>query len=531
MAIDRERSCCYDITMKIVTAQEMRSLEQASVAAGTPLDDLMENAGRAVATEVARLLGTGRHNVLVLTGPGNNGGDGLVAARCLYDAGEQVSVYLCGSRPADDAKLALVKKRGINCLKAEDDKGLEKLARLAASANVVIDAVFGTGNNRPLGGVFEQVLKTVAKVKGRRPEMDILAIDLPSGLNADTGVADDACLFTDYTVTLGLPKIGLYSPIGVEMAGKVIVADIGLSPHLDETIKTELITSGWVKSVLPRRPLSANKGTFGKVMVAAGSVNYVGAAYLACEGAVRSGAGLVTLAMPSSLQAVIAAKLTEVTYLPLPEAQWGIYAEEGADALLKGLAGYNVLLVGCGLGQAATSAAFVRRLVTTGQTSLPLVLDADALNALSDIDNWWQALPDDVILTPHPGEMSRLSGQAVADIQQDRVGFACQMAQKWGKTVVLKGANTVIAVPDGRCRVCGMANAGLASAGTGDVLAGVIAGLLAQGLNLFAAASAGVYLHALAGEMVRQKLGDSGMTASDLLPVLPLATKKTKEEG
>ncbi|MBI2850980.1 MAG: NAD(P)H-hydrate dehydratase [Chloroflexi bacterium] len=297
-------------------------------------------------------------------------------------------------------------------------------------------------------------------------------------------------------------------------------------------IATEPITAGWARSVLPERPLDANKGTFGKVLVVAGSVNYIGAAYLACSGAMRVGAGLVTLATPASVQPILASKLTEVTHLPLPELRLspGVISEKALRSVRGALSSYNVLLVGCGLGQNKHTESFVYDLLLGNTRNvLPSVIDADALNVIRYNGEWWQSLTDNAILTPHPGEMSRLTGLSVEKVQSARAGIARKMAQKWHKTVVLKGANTIVAASDGKTMISPFANPGLASAGTGDVLSGVIAGLLAQGLTLTHAAACGVYLHGTAGEMVSEKIGDAGMIASDLLPVLPLAIKRLKE--
>jgi hydroxyethylthiazole kinase-like uncharacterized protein yjeF len=280
---------------------------------------------------------------------------------------------------------------------------------------------------------------------------------------------------------------------------------------------------------LPGRPLNANKGTFGKVLTVAGSINYIGAAYLACSGAMRAGAGLVTLAIPVSLQAILACKLNEVTYLPLSESVKGFISEDSSLEVLPALNNYDVLLIGCGLGQQDTTAAFIRSVLFGKKPAMPIVIDADALNVLAKSNEWWQKLMMDAILTPHPGEMSRLTGLKVEEIQSNRIDTAMLFAQKWGKTVVLKGAYTVIASADGRCRVSPFANPGMASAGTGDVLAGIIAGLAAQGLDNFDAACLGVWLHGQAGEIVKSELGDTGMLAGDLLPVVPKAIKKLKE--
>ncbi len=244
----------------------------------------------------------------------------------------------------------------------------------------------------------------------------------------------------------------------------------------------------------------------------------------------RVGAGLETHATANSLQPILASKLTEVTYFPLPESRPGIISLEAAKLIHQQFTNYNVLLLGCGLGQSQSATRFIKSTLLRGKVVLPsLVLDADALNTLAKTPNWWQQLTDDAILTPHPGEMARLTGVSVDEVQSDRVGIAKKVAVEWHKTIVLKGAYTVIAAPDGQSRISSIANPGLASAGTGDVLAGVIAGLRAQGLSLFDAAALGVYLHGEAGGMVKAKLGDAGMMASDLLPVLPLVIKQLKE--
>ena len=513
--------------MKIVTAEQMARIDRDCASIGLPTDKLMENAGKAVAEEIRRILHSVEHqHILLLIGPGNNGGDGLVAARHLHDWGAKVSAYLCSSR-TNDPNLELVQQRGITCVEAAQDENLNKFDELLSSTGYVVDALFGTGKVRPLQGIFQRVLDTVSDAKSKNEALRVIAIDLPSGLNADNGEVDPACPYADNTITLGLPKLGMFNFPGAERIGKLAIVDIGIPDSLADSIMTELITSEWARTVLPNRPLNANKGSFGRVVVVAGSINYIGAAYLACSGAVRIGAGLVTLATATSLQPILASKLTEVTYLPLPESQPGIISPQSAELVNQQLNQYNVLLLGCGIGQSQSAQEFVTSLLF--REGLPaLVLDADALNALAQIPNWWQRLNDDAILTPHPGEMARLSGASVAEIQSDRVGIARKLAADWHKTIVLKGAYTVIAAPDGRCRISNIANPGLASAGTGDVLAGAIAGLVAQGLSPFDAASLGVYLHGEAGEIIKTVLGDAGMTASDLLPALPIVIKQSK---
>ena len=517
--------------MKVVTVDEMRSIEEACASIGQPASVLMENAGKAVAEQVRDAVGIVEgQGILLLIGPGNNGGDGLVSARYLHDWGARVSLYLLGNRHSDDPNLKLVQERKITCVQKTQDENLTTLGAMLSLASVVIDAVFGTGRSRPLTGIFREALEAVNREQASRPTLRLFALDLPSGLDADTGSADIACLHVDNTIALGFPKVGLFNAAEAARAGQITTVDIGIPDGLADEVAVELISDAWVRSVLPKRPLLANKGSFGRVMVVAGSERYIGAAYLACSGAMRVGAGLVTLATTPTVQSIVASALIETTYLPLPEAHRGIVSPEAAGLLHEELDSYGVLLMGCGLGQSPPTVEFIRE-VLFGQhpARLPLVLDADALNILAGIPDWWQQLPDDAILTPHPGEMSRLAGVTVDEVQSDRIGTARRTAREWRKTVVLKGAYTVVAAPDGQCMVSVIANPGLASAGTGDVLAGAIAGLRAQGQSPTEAAACGVYLHGQAGESVKARLGDTGMVASDLLRALPLVIKQLKE--
>ncbi|HTY81319.1 MAG TPA: NAD(P)H-hydrate dehydratase [Dehalococcoidales bacterium] len=511
--------------MKIVTAEQMREIDAACVRRGIPTSALMENAGKAVAEEARRFLGELQfHHVLCLVGGGNNGGDGLVTARYLRKWGADVTVYLCAARPANDANLKLVKKLGIDCIEAAADKGFKKFDALLAAATCVVDAILGTGKMRPLEGVFKTVLQKVSETKENRLAL-VVAVDLPSGLDANTGAIDPACPSADLTVTLAFPKPGLFLFPGAEKVGELVIADIGIPESLADSIKMELLSPGWARKALPTRILNSNKGTYGKVLVVAGSQNYIGAAYLACAGALRVGAGLVTLAISHDLQTYVASHLAEATYLPLPES-----GAAGAKIIARECGNCDVLLLGCGLGQSPAVIELVKSIIKI--KDLPrLVVDADGLNILASLPSWWQKFPDNAVITPHPGEMARLSGMSVKKVQAERLGVAEKFATKWRKTVLLKGAFSVIASPDGRTRISPFANAGLATAGTGDVLAGAIAGFLAQGTDTFDAASLGVFVHGRAGENVKNDFGDAGMIASDLLQVLPAAIKQIKNRG
>ncbi|MGA9049494.1 MAG: NAD(P)H-hydrate dehydratase [Dehalococcoidia bacterium] len=517
--------------MKIVTSQQMMEIDQRAAEAGIATEFLMENAGREVARETRNFVDyIAEKNILVFAGPGNNGGDALVAARYFDEWGAKVSVYLLSDRSRQDKNVALAKQQEIALHFASKDQKCTKLKNVLSAADIVIDGILGTGRSRPIEGAFKDILGRINQEKLKRPGMIIVAVDIPTGLNADTGEVDHSCPHTDLTVTLGLPKPGLYNFPGAERAGKVVIADIGIPPEMSRDIQTELITDHWAMAALPARPAGANKGSFGRVLAVVGSENYIGAAYLACMGAARVGVGVVTLSMARSLQPILASKLTEVTYAPLPESDKGLLPDKASAAILGIFPFYRVVLMGCGLGQHPHTKDFIKN-VLSGLPEKPpvMVLDADALNILSEIPRWWKKVSSATVVTPHAGEMARLLGISIEEVQRNRLEVCRKAAIQWQKTVVLKGAFTVIAEPGGRVRISSAANAGLASAGTGDVLAGAISGLAAQGIPLFDAAALGVYLHAAAGEMVRREMGDAGMLATDLLPALPKVIKKLKE--
>ncbi len=516
--------------MKVVTAEQMKEIDRKADEAGISTEFLMENAGRAVAEATRDFINyIAGKRILVMVGPGNNGGDALVAARYLHDWGADINIYLLSRRDNDDKNLNLIKQRQIEIASADKDVKYTKLKNMLSEVEVVIDGILGTGRARPIEGTFKEVLGRINQEKIKRPELILIAVDIPTGLNPDTGAVDHSCPSVDLTVTLGLPKVGLYNFPGADRTGKVIIADIGIPQSLSKPIKTELITDIWAKSVLPARPASANKGTFGRILAVVGSENYIGAAYLSCMGAARVGAGIVTLATVKSLQPILASKLTEITYVLLPEAENGTPSEKACNTIQSILPYYKVMLIGCGIGQHSHTREFVKNILFKLPETPPLlVLDADVLNILSEIECWWDRLPAETILTPHPGEMARLTGNTIEEVQANRLDICRRAAMDWHKVVVLKGAFTVIAEPRGRARISTAANASLATAGTGDVLAGAIAGLAGQGMSLFDAASLGVYLHAAAGDMAVSEMGNAGVIASDLLPLLPRVIKKLK---
>ena len=516
--------------MKIVTIEQMRRLEEACSSEGLPTDTLMERAGLAVAQEVRQWLGTvaGRR-VLVLVGPGNNGGDGLVAARHLQRWGAVVTAYLLLPRQLDEPKLRQALEAGVMPVSAQDDPQLEALESELGRSSLVMDAVLGTGRGRPLEGVVREAMLRLIAVREHRPGMTVMALELPTGMDADTGQVDPACPRADVTITFAYPKAGHFRFPGAAQLGRLRVVEIGIPGHLANDVNLELLTKGWVRNRLPSRPLDSHKGTFGHCLVIAGSQSYVGAAYLASQAAARVGPGLVTLASPQAVYPILASKLTEVIHLPVPDDAKGRFHPDAALLLRERLGDYTSLLVGCGFGQSEGLVEFLRRLLLSEpQPGLPLVIDADGLNNLARIEGWWQGWTSPAVLTPHPGEMSTLTGVATPEVQTNRTSSALEWSSRWSKVVALKGAHTVVASPEGICRVSPFANPALASGGTGDVLTGMIAGLMAQGLSPEDATCCGVYLHGAAGEAVRETLGDRGTLAGDLLDELPRVIKSVR---
>jgi hydroxyethylthiazole kinase-like uncharacterized protein yjeF len=554
--------------LKIVTTEEMRRIETTADAGGLTFDQMMENAGRAVAEAIDEWIGAEGARVLVLVGPGNNGGDGLVAARHLTEMGATVNLYVWKRKTKGDKNWDLAQAREVPITLMADDADLQRLGGLLAEADVVVDALLGTGVTRPIKGDLKQLLdKARGVIDQRRRPADgplvgliegmtqadppaVVALDVPSGLDSDTGALDPATLFADLTVTLAAVKRGHVLFPGAEAVGGLVVGDIGIPDDLYADIRLEMATPGQIASLLPARPSGAHKGTFGRALVVAGSVNYTGAAYLAAGSATRVGTGLVTLAPPQAIYAIVAARLAEATYLLLPH-DMGVLAPDAARVLSEKVDDYDALLLGPGFGQEKPTEEFLDRLLggqkavrkrqvgfvhkadeeeeeVEGITLPPLVVDADGLNLLSKTDTWWRQLPAETILTPHPGEMSRLIGCETKEVQADRIGCATEMAARWGHVVVLKGAHTLVAAPDGRVTVLPFANPAMATAGSGDVLAGAIVGMRAQGLAAFEAALVGAYLHGLAGELARDALGDAGVVAGDLMGMLPLTIRRLR---
>lgn len=559
--------------VKIVTVDEMRAIEQASDAQGHSYADMMQLAGRAVAERVMQIVrGIHAPRVTILVGPGNNGGDGLVVGRILAQEvdGCVVSAFILKMRDESDAVFVDARDAGVTLVDLASDKAneYETLQGLVAGADVVVDALFGTSLRLPVRGDASKVLQTAnASLAARRAQGAggtfstpadpdetaeagapvVIAVDCPSGVDCDTGETDKHAIPADETVTFAAVKPGLLTFPGAELVGTLHVGDIGLPtglPELDDVALT-LVDAPEVRARLPLRPRNSHKGTYGKAMIVAGSLNFTGAAYLAAAAAYRVGAGLVTGAAPQIIIPVLASMLPEATWLLLPH-DMGVVNEAAVRVLRKELDGYTAMLLGPGFGREDVTREFLRELlrpteeirrsraigfvpgVPAGESESdnaalpPLVIDADALNLLAGMDDWTSLVPPGSILTPHPGEFGRLAGLDTVDVQADRVALARDRAAAWNCVVVLKGAFTVVAAPDGRTAIQPFASAALAKAGTGDVLAGAIAGLLAQGIEPFDAALAGAWLHGVAGQRAAAMLGTTAsVTAGDVLDMLP----------
>lgn len=535
--------------IKVFTVAEMVAAEKAADAAGHSYARMMELAGSRVAEAILERYEVSGRQILVLVGPGNNGGDGLVAGRYLAEAGASVAFYLFKPRDATaDQNMASVEEMGLEVLLAEYDQRFRVLRHRLRITDIVVDALLGTGVSRPIDGPLASLMEQLAAgVSERRsqtiaepdllsiaapPQADeeaspraartrpvVMAVDCPSGLNCDTGEVDPLTIAADHTVTFAGPKRGHFRFPGAAACGELIVANIGIDPALPAVaaVPVELATAQLARHFLPARPADGHKGTFGTVLIAAGSIRYWGAPALAARGAFRSGAGLVSLAVPQRLRPALAGQFPEAIYPAITDTD--ALGVSTANLLLASLENYQAMLVGPGLGDAASflTALLDGLRAPEGGHRPPLVVDADGLNLLAAMPEWPRKLPSNSVLTPHPGEMARLAGRSLIAIRdEDRVELARERAADWGHVVVLKGAYTVIAAPDGRSTLLPFANPVLAVGGSGDVLAGIIAGLMAQGVEPYPAAVLGGYLHGAAGQMASEYWGRAGLLAGEL---------------
>lgn len=512
--------------MRILTAAQARDAERLAITeVGIPATVLMETAGRSVVEALEHVHADALDGrVVVLCGLGNNGGDGFVIARALAERGISVHVAVLGqlSAVSDEARLNLDIARRLSLPVTEivDTAAWAAYRPVVEGSTLIVDALLGTGVTRPLRGLFEEV---VIAINGMAAP--IVAVDLPSGLSADSPELLGTTVRATTTVTFTAPKLALSLPPGEASAGEVVVADIGISERLVDRVggrRVTLLTPEALRRELAPRGHETHKGECGRVTVIGGSRGRTGAAYLAAMGALRSGAGLVTAATPASCQPVLAGMAPEYMTAAMPETADGGVGE-GASVVIRGLR-HDVIACGPGLGVTDGARALVRALLALSDVFL--VLDADALTLVADTPGWLsehEGLP--VVLTPHPGEMARLVGRSVSDVQRQRVEVAAEFATTHGVFVVLKGYRSLVATPDGEVFVNRTGGAGLATGGTGDVLAGVIAAWIAQGRDPRRGCCLGVYLHGLAGDLAQEAEGEIAMTASSVLGCLGRAAR------
>jgi NAD(P)H-hydrate epimerase len=492
----------------------MRALDRYTIEElGVPGEVLMESAGHAVAAEVLSLL-RGDETVTVVCGPGNNGGDGLVVARHLHALGVPVRAALLSDELHGDPAAQLARARAAEVT-------IEGRRWRTPERGVVVDALFGTGLSRALSGEARTAVRRINTARAARPgEVRVVAVDLPSGLSSDTGQVLGCAVEADVTVALGLPKLGLVFEPGRGLAGHIRVARIGIADAApDTTIDATLWTRAGAAEALPARPAAGHKGSFGHALLVAGSEGKTGAAALCAEGAARIGAGLVTLACPAGLNDILEQKCTEVMTAPLPDTPQRAFAAAAEEGVVALAATRDAVGVGPGIGRATETTGLVHALAK--RVDAPLALDADAVVAFAGELGQLHARNAPTVLTPHPGEAAVVLGVRASEINADRAAAARELAQRTGAIVLLKGAGTAVAAPDGALIVNSTGGPALATGGTGDVLLGAVTGLLAQGLPPRRAAALAAYLHGAAADRVAARRGDSGMLASELLSALP----------
>ncbi len=518
--------------MRVLTSAQMQAADRAAIeTVGIPAAVLMENAGRQVVAAMEQHLPElYDQRVAVLCGKGNNGGDGFVVARVLAAAGADVSVYLTvpASAVTSDCRgnLTALHALGLPVTEVADPAAWAAALADIAGADLIVDALFGTGLTRPLDGHPAEVVRGL-----NATGVPIVSVDLPSGVSADTGAVIGETIEAVLTVTLGAPKVPLLVPPAATLAGNLVVADIGIPESVIEAVsgpRIEVITREWAREQIEPRPDELHKGECGRVTIVAGSIGRTGAAQLAALGALRSGAGLVTVATPRACQDVVSGLMPEYMTLGLESTPEGTLAASVADTVLDQRC--DVLAIGPGLGQGPGVRQAVRALVD--RSAVPLVLDADALNAFVDQPGALTGRDGrDLIITPHPGEMARLIGATVDHVQRHRVEVARDLATSQRLYVILKGSRTVVATPDGAVLINVTGNPGMATGGTGDVLTGVVAAWMAQLLDAEVACALAVCLHGMAGDLAAEAHGEVGMIASDLAHRLGAAVQRLTTDG
>ena len=528
--------------MRLLSVGEMKQIESAADSQGFSYEKMMLKAGNELARVVHKRYFSNESNHAVgLIGSGNNGGDTLIALSSLCTLGWTATAILLKPRTETDKPLQGLLENGGSVLDLSEKGAERRLKSIIEPSNVILDGVLGTGFHLPLSPEYAKLLSEIKKLLD---DQTVVAVDCPSGVECDSGAASPEALDADLTVCMEAVKQGLVRMPGFLKCGEMVTVDLGITraAKVELSLDRQVADDDLALGLIPSRPRDAHKGTFGTVMVIGGSINYTGAPVLAARAAYRVGAGLVQLAIPASLHPVIAGSIIEGIWLLLDEEN-GVIAESAAPVIKSHLEKITCMVVGPGIGRDETTARFIRALlmgaveqhvktmgfireekgaISTGAALPAWVIDADALRILSGVPEWWTHLASHGVLTPHPAEMAALTGLKVEEIQKDRENIALEHAKKWGQVVVLKGALSVIAEPGGRCVIIPAATSALAKAGTGDVLSGLIAGLIAQGAAPFDAAVAGAWLHAQAGIFAAEEVGsEASVMAGDLIEILP----------
>ena len=522
-----------ELEMILVTAAEMQEMDRQAIENhGIPGLELMENAGRG-ATDVLldQFAGTIKTGVGIICGKGNNGGDGFVIARYLADRRIDVTVYLLakatkvkGDAAANLKRLAALK---VPVIEIPDEDSFSKIKSDFCRFDLLVDAILGTGLTSDVRGFFKTVINFINDLN--RSGIAVFAVDMPSGLNSDTGQPCGACIRAQGTVTFALANIGHFTYPGADYTGKLEIIDIGIPAPAVETVDPQqyLLTAERIRAALPLRSADTHKGQTGHLLVVAGSTGKTGAAAMTAVSAMRAGAGLVTLGIAESLNPIIETQVLEVMTAPLAECRYGILAETAIDDITKLAGGKSCLAIGPGIGQAEETQSLVRQIIS--QIDTPIVIDADGLNNIAGQTQLLKKRKAPTVLTPHPGEMARLIETSATVVQQNRLACARDFATNFGVHVVLKGAATVIAHPDGSAYINPTGNPGMASGGMGDVLTGVLAGFITQGFTPKAAAHAAVYLQGAAADTLAQTIGPIGYLAGEVMNTIPREIKKLIE--
>jgi ADP-dependent NAD(P)H-hydrate dehydratase / NAD(P)H-hydrate epimerase len=522
--------------MKIVTAEEMRAIDEKTIRNyGIPGAVLMERAGLAVADRICGLFDKGK--VIVLSGGGNNGGDGIVTARILHNRGWNVKVLVMVKEeklgPECLVQYRIAKKIGVP---VEFRAVLNKRDLHSA---VIVDALLGTGLSQPVGSPFSEVISFL-----NGSDVPVISVDIPSGISSDDGQIRGVAVRADYTVTFGLPKIGHFLHPGAEYTGQLFIEDIGFPAELlnSEALKAEVIEEKTVSFLIPERHLYSHKGDFGHILIVAGSKGKTGAALMSAKACLRAGAGMVTIGVPETLVNIFQERVTEEMVLPLPDNREGILSGEAFALILEFLnTKADILAIGPGI---STGTEITRLLVNLLRSvTVPMVLDADAINAINGHTEILSKVKAPVIITPHPGELagllieenstdemkSSVRTDFIKEIELDRLTAALSFSKRRGLYLVLKGAPTIIAEPEGRAFINTSGNPGMSTAGSGDVLTGVVAGLLGQGMSPLNASILSVYLHGLAGDIAASEKGMHSLIATDIIDKLPAAFAQLKK--